>query len=65
MLKVGVVGVGTISKSHIRAWEAMEDVELVALCDIRPEQLEGYSGKHLYTDYDVMLSQETLDIVDV
>ena len=40
MLKVGLVGVGGISGNHIPAWEDMENAELTALCDIRPERLE-------------------------
>ena len=40
MLKVGLCGVGGISGVHIPAWEAMEDAELVALCDVRPGQME-------------------------
>ena len=39
MLKIGLVGVGGISGSHIPAWDAMEDTKLVALCDIRPERM--------------------------
>ena len=39
MLKVGLIGVGGISGSHIPAWDAMEDTELAALCDIRPERM--------------------------
>jgi len=65
MLKVGLVGVGGISRAHIPAWNSVEDVELVALCDVRPEQLAPYEGKHCYTDYDEMLRNEDLDIVDV
>lgn len=42
MLKVGLVGVGGISGAHIPAWQSMEDVELVALCDVRPEQMTRY-----------------------
>ena len=44
MLKIGLVGVGGISGAHIPAWEEMENAELVALCDIRPERMEKYSG---------------------
>ena len=40
MLKVGLVGVGGISGAHIPAWEAMEDTELVAICDVRPERMD-------------------------
>lgn len=65
MLKVGMVGIGGISGAHIPAWEAMEETELVALCDIRPERLEAYPDKHLYTDFEEMLNGEQLDILDI
>lgn len=65
MLKVGLVGVGGISGAHIPAWEAMEDAELVALCDIRPERMGNYSSKRCYLDFDEMLEKEELDILDI
>lgn len=66
MLKVGLIGVGGISGAHIPAWDAMEDVQLVALCDVRPEQLKAYTHtKHCYTDMKEMLDNEELDILDI
>ena len=65
MLKVGLVGVGGISGAHIPAWNAMEDAELVALCDIRPERMEGYPQQRHYTDFHEMLRNEELDILDI
>ena len=65
MLKVGLIGVGGISGSHIPAWDAMEDTELAALCDIRPERMEPYPDKRHYTDLDEMLEKEELDILDI
>lgn len=65
MLKVGLVGVGGISGAHISAWEAMEDAELVALCDIRKERLELYPTKRCYLDFEEMLEKEELDILDI
>lgn len=65
MLKVGLIGVGGISRTHISCWEQMEDVELVALCDKRPEQMEAYPNKRRYTDLNVMLESEKLDILDI
>lgn len=62
MLKVGLIGVGGISSAHIPAWDAMPDAELVALCDVRPEQMKDYeSTKHCYTDAVEMLDKEQLD----
>ena len=65
MLKVGLVGVGGISHSHIDAWEKMEDAQLIAMCDIRPERMEKFEGKHRYTDFDEMLANEEFDIIDI
>ena len=65
MLKVALVGVGGISGAHIPAWESREDAELVALCDIRPEQMENYPAKRRYTDFDEMLQKEEIDILDI
>ena len=58
MLKVGLVGVGGISGAHIPAWESLEDVQLTALCDIRPERMENWPEKRRYTDFDRMLDGE-------
>ena len=55
MLKVALGGVGGISGAHIPAWESMDDAELVAICDIRPERMENYPDKRHYTDFDEML----------
>ncbi len=65
MLKVGVVGCGGISGAHVPAWEKMEDVDLVAVCDIRPEKAERYPGHAHYTDFDKMLDENSFDIIDV
>ena len=65
MLKVAVVGVGGISRSHIAAWKSFNDAQLVALCDIRPEQMEEFPQCRHYTDFEEMLRCEKLDILDI
>ena len=65
MLKVALVGVGGISGAHIPAWNNMDDAELVALCDIRPEQMERYPNLRHYTDFETMLENEKIDILDI
>ncbi len=65
MLKIGLVGVGGISGEHIPVWEAMENVELSAICDIRTERMERYPEKHRYTDFNEMLEKEDIDILDI
>lgn len=65
MLKVGLIGVGGISGAHIPAWLNLDGVELVALCDVRPEQMAKYPDITHYTDFDDMLNNEKLDILDI
>lgn len=65
MLKVGLVGVGAISGSHIPTWLNNENTQLVAICDIREEQMEQYAEIKHYSSYDEMLENEELDIVDI
>ena len=41
ILKVGIVGVGGISNTHLPGWEAAEHAEIVAGCDIQEEILSN------------------------
>lgn len=68
-IKVGIIGVGSISVSHIYGYLKRPDVELYAFCDINRERLE-YMGKKfgvtkLFTDVNDMLSLKELDAVSV
>ncbi len=67
MLRVGILGTGGISGAHVRGWQSVEDAQITALCDIRPEQMEKYDGLGAvkYTDADEMLEKERLDILDI
>ena len=68
MLKVGIVGTGGISRSHIPAWMSMPETELVAACDIRPEMVDPVgenTGARVYYSLDDMLAKEKLDILDI
>ncbi len=65
MLKVGIVGLGGISKAHLAGWANIEGAEITSVCDIRKERLEAHSDKRGYLDFDEMLEKEELDIVDV
>lgn len=65
MLKIALVGVGGISGEHIPVWDKMEDAELSAICDIRPERMARYPEKRKYTDFNEMLAKEDIDILDI
>lgn len=71
MLRVGLIGVGSISQVHRNAYNRLAkqgaDVVLEACCDVRPERLVGLGDVRLYTDVDAMLEAEKgkLDYVDI
>ncbi len=79
MLRVALIGCGTISGAHIPAYYALEnagrDIRLVAACDIRPEQKaklrsalvseERSNEIRFYTDFKEMLDKEEVDMVDI
>ncbi len=65
MLKVGLVGCGGISGAHVPGWQALEDCEIVAVCDVRQEMMDKYPGPRQYLSFDEMLEKEELDIVDI
>ena len=69
-LKIGIIGTGSISESHIHAYRKNTNVEVYAFCDIREDRLkemgEKYGVTRLYTDKDVMLRElPELDAVSV
>jgi len=71
-LRVGFVGTGGIARGqHIPAWMARTDAEVVAICDIDPDaaaqgaKLTEVDKDRVYEDYDKMLEEEDLDVVDV
>jgi len=68
MLKIGMVGMGGISKSHRAAWKQVEEAQIVCVCDIRPEKADAAAedtGAKAYYDFDEMLAAEKFDILDI
>ena len=64
-MKIALIGVGGMGSVHLGVYKSMKDIELVALCDVRPEQMEKYPDIRHYTDFDDMLANEELDILDI
>lgn len=68
MLKVAVIGCGSISCMHLDPAVALEEAELVAVCDIKPDRAERAAQKYNakpYTDYMEMFEKEQLDAVHI
>lgn len=68
-IKVGIIGVGSISNEHIKAYLENENVELYAFCDINEKQLklmsEKYEINRTFTDMNEMLKLKEIDVVSV
>lgn len=67
-MKAAIIGNGFIGNAHRAAFAMFKeegvDIELVAICDIRPEMLKKNNGERLYTSVDEMLEAEKeLDFV--
>ena len=69
ILKVAIIGVGGISNTHIPGWNASENAEIVAGCDIREDVLNNWGKEHkvtkLTTDPSELFSDPDIDIIDV
>lgn len=67
---IALVGCGKISFNHLTAISKLPEINVAALCDIKPERAEarnsefGLSAK-IYTDYYEMLKSEKLDAVHI
>lgn len=71
-LKVGIIGLGGICCcAHMPGYLKMDNVEIVAICDINPEKIESYKKNFTtvnaaeFTDYKELLNYEGLDFVDI
>ncbi|MGZ8480924.1 MAG: Gfo/Idh/MocA family oxidoreductase [Candidatus Limnocylindria bacterium] len=67
-LRAGVVGLGMMGRNHLRVWEGVDDVELVAVADPDPAALaQATAGRDVrgYEDPGRMFAEEQLDLVSV
>ena len=70
IFKIALVGCGSISYNHLRTLAALENVKVVALCDIRPERAEKRNQEFsldakIYEDYSLMLECEELVAIHI
>lgn len=68
-LKVGVIGVGGINRSHMPGWAASEHAEVIAGSDINGDVLAEWGQTHgvtdLSTDPAALFRNPDIDIIDV
>lgn len=67
-LRVGFIGAGGIARMHMKTLNGMDDVEMVAFCDVIEERAKACAdqyGGRIYTDHHEMFDKEELDAVYV
>jgi predicted dehydrogenase len=67
-LKVGVVGVGGIARTHMPGWAASQHAEVVAGADINPNVLQAWGAEHGVTRLSTaeeLLRDPDIDIIDI
>ena len=68
-LRLGIIGNGQIGTMHVKKWQDVPGVELVALCDIIPERAEKLSAEYdvpkTFKWFRELLAMDEIDAVDV
>ncbi|MGO4108773.1 Gfo/Idh/MocA family protein [Paenibacillus sp. YAF4_2] len=68
-LKVGVIGAGSISSSHLHAYSVHPEVELTAIADMNGERAQekaaAYGIPHVYDNYIELLTNPDIDAVSI
>ncbi len=68
-LKVGVIGVGGIARTHMPGWAASPHAEVIAGADLVPAALESWGEQwnvsRLETDSAAVINDPDIDIIDV
>ncbi len=68
-LRGAVIGCGFFATNHLNAWKQIEDVDLVAVCDVDEQKAKtaasAFDVKASYTDAAQMLAREKPDFVDI
>jgi predicted dehydrogenase len=68
MLRVAVLGLGNIGKTHANAYNVSPDAELVALCDLDADRVDPVAhqyGVKAYHDLDQLLQSEQIDAISI
>ena len=68
-MKGGVIGCGFFAQNHLAAWQAIKEVNLVAVCDQQRQLAEAaktrFRAHQAYNEAEEMLANEDLDFVDI
>ena len=67
-VRVGLIGIGGMGGCHFYNYEKIPNAELVVVCDVRENVAKEKVGDRnikIYTDYNKMIKNEKLDMIDI
>ena len=68
-IKLGIIGVGQIGKSHVKRYKDIPGAEIVAVADVNEAEAnrvaEANGIPHVYTQFRELLKRDDLQSVDV
>jgi len=68
-MKIGVIGAGSISESHLQAYANNKEVEIYAICDLNEERAQAKADKYgstkVYVDYHELLADDKIEAVSI
>lgn len=68
MLKIGLIGCGFMGSMHANCYNAIPDVKVTAVADLRRDKLEAaaaITGAEMFEDADALLAGADVDIIDI
>ena len=67
--RAAVIGLGRHGMRHLQAYQRLEGVDVVAVCDVRPENVDAavseFPNARGYQDWQQLLAIERLDVISV
>ncbi|MCH4563980.1 MULTISPECIES: Gfo/Idh/MocA family protein [Halomonas] len=67
MIRLAIIGAGSMAGEHAKHFKALEGVEVVAVCDLDGDKVRAFAEQHgipeAYTDLDAMLARDDIQAV--
>ena len=67
MIKLAIIGTGSMANAHFEAFSAIDGVEIVAICDVNEKNLKQFAETHgiatIYSSADDLFANEDFDAI--
>ena len=67
-LSIGLIGLGGVAQAHLQAFDLLDNLSIVSVCDVRADVADAVSqrlGANDYTDYRELLAAGNIDLAMV